>query len=154
MDKQYFIFIIFSFLLLSCQSDSVDSRSQEQVLEEFTTQFNQFYETYSNADPSFLDMYADDVISIDTNGDRMRGSEPYRDAIIQMFDTYEIDLLDYTQPELVYSDGQIVSFNDYEELFITKSTGDTTRVEGTWIGVWQHDGEKWVVKMNTFHIKE
>lgn len=150
---KWFAFLFF-ILVISCRGEPKGESSAEETTREFIAQFNEFYETYSNADISFLEWYASDVVSIDTNGDQIIGREAYRDAIEQMFDQYEIDLLSYSEPDLFMSDSQIVSVNDYEELFISKSTGDTTRVAGTWIGVWQNDGERWVVSMNTFHLKD
>jgi len=140
-------------ILISCQQPN-DSPSQEEVITEFKEQFNQFYETYAAADISFVDAFTEDAISMDTNGELMTGRDAYREAMIGMFDTYDIDLLNYTEPGIIYSPNQIVSYNDYEELFIHKESGDTTHVHGTWLGIWQKENEDWKVKLSTFHTKD
>ena len=147
------LIILCTMILISCQQPN-DSPSQEEVITEFKEQFNQFYETYAAADIAFVDAFTEDAISMDTNGALMTGRDAYREAMIGMFDTYDIDLLNYTEPGIVYSQGQIVSYNDYEELFIHKSSGDTTHVHGTWLGIWQKENEDWKVKLSTFHTKD
>jgi ketosteroid isomerase-like protein len=146
--------ILFVFIFISCQQQSNNPPLQEEAITGFKAQFNQFYETYAAGDISFVDVFTEDTIAMDTNGELMTGREGYREAMIQMFDTYDIDLLNYTEPGIVYSPEQIVSYNDYEELFIHKETGDTTHVNGTWLGIWQKENEGWKVKMSTFHTKE
>ena len=147
------LIILGTTILVSCQQPN-NSPSQEEVSTEFKEQFNQFYETYADADITFVDAFTEDAISMDTNGDLMTGRDAYRDAMVQMFETYDIDLLNYTEPGIVYSPEQIVSYNDYEELFIHKETGDTTHVYGTWLGIWQKENNDWKVKMSTFHTKD
>lgn len=119
----------------------------------FNETFTQFYETYARADIGFVDYYTDDVITIDDAGEVTMGSAMYREAWTENFQQYTIDLLEYTKPQIVFSRDQIVSYNDYDELFISNETGDTTRVRGTWIGVWERTGDVWRVRLNTFHIK-
>jgi ketosteroid isomerase-like protein len=147
--------VILSLLfLISCQKEPSSPASQEEAITQFKKQFNLFYDTYSAADISFVETFTEDVISMDTNGELMTGRDAYRESMVQMFDTYEIDLLNYTEPGIIYSPDQIVTYNDYEELFIHKETGDTTRVHGTWLGIWQKENNEWKVKMNTFHTKD
>ena len=153
MKTPFPLIVISVTILISCQQQSNEPPSQEEVITEFKKQFNQFYETYAAADISFVDAFTEDAISMDTNGELMTGRDAYRDAMVQMFSTYEIDLLNYTDPGIVYSADQIVSYNDYEELFIHKESGDTTHVHGTWLGIWQKENGEWKVKMNTFHTK-
>ena len=153
--KSPLILIVFcAAILITCQQQTNDLRSQEEVITEFKEQFNQFYETYAAADIAFVDAFTEDAISMDTNGELMTGRDAYREAMVQMFNTYDIDLLNYTEPGIVYSPEQIVSYNDYEELFIHKESGDTTHVHGTWLGIWQKENEDWKVKMSTFHTKD
>jgi len=154
MKSVSFCIILSALFSISCQQQSSDPPPQEEVITEFKKQFNEFYETYASADISFVDTFTEDAISMDTNGELTTGRDSYREAMVQLFDTYEIDLLNYTDPGIVYSPEQIVSFNDYEELFIHKETGDTTRVHGTWLGIWQKVNDDWKVKMSTFHVKD
>ena len=154
MKTQFIFILLVATILISCQQQSFDHPPLEEVITEFKEQFNQFYETYAAADIAFVDAFTEDAISMDTNGELMRGRDAYREAMIQMIDTYDIDLLNYTEPGIVYSPEQIVSYNDYEELFIHKETGDTTHVHGTWLGIWQKENDDWKVKMSTFHTKD
>lgn len=151
--KPTVIIILITMSLISCAGIEKEQMSKEDVIAEFKEDFNNFYEIYANADPAFIDYYTDDVITMNTNGEITVGNETYREIWVENFKNYEIDLLEYTDPGIVYSEDQIVSYNDYDELFISKETGDTRRVQGTWIGVWQKQGDKWMVKMNTFHLK-
>lgn len=153
--KIFHLFIILcATIFVSCQQQANDPPSQQETITEFKKQFNQFYETYAASDISFVDSFTEDAISINTNGDLMTGRDTYQEAMNRMFDTYEIDLLNYTEPGIIFSPEQIVSYNDYEELFIHKESGDTTRVHGTWLGIWQKDNNDWKVKMSTYHIKD
>lgn len=152
---KHFILSLFVFFALnSCVEKKQPQVNKDEVIESFLKDFNLFYNTYAKADIGFIDYYTDDVKTIDTNGNLTEGSEAYREVWTKNFEKYDIDLLEYTQPGIVFSYDQIVSYNDYNELFINKETGDTIRVEGTWIGVWQKVDEQWKVKLNTFHIRE
>lgn len=152
--KSLILILSASILLSSCLKTEQSQSNEEEVIADFLIRFNQFYETYARADIDFIDYYTHDVVTIDTNGKITKGSEVYRDAWTENFRNYEIDLLEYTKPGIVFSQDQIVTYNDYDELFIHKETRDTTRVQGTWIGVWQKIDNQWMVKMNTFHIRD
>lgn len=154
MNMKYILPLLLLFTLHACQSDTGNGPSDAEIIEDFKTHFFTFYETYADMNPDFVDYYAKDVINMDNKGEVMIGSETYRDVWTETFQKYEIDLLDYTDPEIIYSREQIVTYNDYDELFISMETRDTVRVRGTWIAVWKPVDDKWLVTMNTFHIKD
>jgi ketosteroid isomerase-like protein len=140
------VFLVF----ISCSP----KHDEEKIKEDFVVQFNEFYKLYGSNSTEFVDYYAEDVITMDDKGKVTVGREEYRESWAGVLARYEIDLLEFTAPEILFSPGQIVSYNDYDEYFISKETGDSIRGRGTWIAVWQRKGNKWRVKMNTYHLKE
>jgi len=137
-------------VILSCFPKS----NEEKIKEGFVEQFNEFYNLYGSNSTEFVDYYAEDVITMDDKGEVTVGREAYRESWAGVLERFEIELLEFTPPEILFSPDQIVSYNDYDEYFISKETGDSIRGRGTWIAVWQREGNKWRVKMNTYHLKE
>lgn len=140
-------------LCFACSYESGDTQTEEQIIYEFTKEFYKFYDTYGEGDISFVDYYAEDVITMDNTGKIMTGSEKYREIWSDNFKKIKIDKLDYTKPEIIYSRDMIVTYNNYDERFIHLETGDTTEVKGTWIAVWKKKEGNWEVVMNTFHLE-
>ncbi|MFN2394229.1 MAG: hypothetical protein ABR597_00930 [Bacteroidales bacterium] len=95
------------FVLIGCSNPAEPSK--EDIIAEFMLDFTEFYETYAQADIGFIDYYADDVITMDTQGEIITGNEMYREAWAENFKNYEINLLEYTEPGIVYSENQIVT---------------------------------------------
>lgn len=142
------------FLFNACNQTHDDTVSDEEVLSEFTDMFYEFYDTYGSGDIAFVDYYADDVITMDTEGEITSGNDSYREIWTENFKRVKIDKLEYTDPEIIYSRDMIVTYNNYDERFVFFETGDTTEVQGTWIAVWQKRDGDWKITMNTYHQKE
>lgn len=145
--------LLFAALLFftNCSKETKDHKSEEEILEEFTEQFYEFYDTYGDGDISFVDYYSDDVISMDNTGEVTIGNENYREIWTENFKRVRIDKLDYTDPEIIFSREMIFTYNKYDERFIYTESGDTTEVRGTWLAVWKPINDEWKVVMNTFH---
>lgn len=142
-----------STLWIACNNESRDIQTEEQIINEFTKEFYKFYDTYGEGDISFVDYYAENVVTMDNTGEIMTGSEKYREIWSENFKVIKIDKLDYTKPEIIYSRDMILTYNNYDERFIHLETGDTTEVRGTWIAVWKKREGNWKVVMNTFHLE-
>lgn len=140
--------------LSGCIQIKTERATDEQVLEEFTDVFYEFYETYKASDIAFVDYYAEDVISMDNSGEVVIGSQDYRADWTQRFSEMKISKLDYTAPEIIFSRDMMTTYNDYDEEFTDLETGEVSGVKGTWIAVWKKLDGKWKVVMNTYHLKD
>lgn len=146
--------LIFLIFLGSCENSGSSSPTEQEILADFTEQFYEFYETYKNGDISFVDYYAEDVLSMNNKGEVEKGSASYRQIWAENLEKLKIDKLDYTAPEIIFSKDMILTYNDYDERFIDLENGDSTEVRGTWIAVWKKFDTEWKVVMNTFHLKD
>ena len=146
-----YLILLTSFLTLGCQQQKV--QSEEEIKAEITALFNGLYEDYEAFDvDKFTGYYQDDVIRMGTDGTYEIGKDIFKQGWLESAENYDMVLLDYSQPTVLSSQDQVVTFNTYHELFIEKATQDTTEVHGTWIGVWkkQEDGS-WKLRMTTWH---
>ena len=150
---KFFSLITICIYFAGCIGQAEEAKSDEELINEFTVHFNEFYETYGDGDIAFVDYYAEDVISMDNSGKVTVGSEEYRDIWSENFKRVRIDKLEYTEPEIIFSRDMIFTYNNYDERFIYIETGDTTEVKGTWIAVWKPVKSEWKVVMNTYHTR-
>ena len=150
MKKLSLLFLLFM-LLISCKNNEV--QSDKMIETEIIKLFNNLYEDYKVFDvDKFTSYYQDDVIRMGTDGTYEIGKEVFKQGWIETAEKFEMVLLDYSQPTVLVGQDQVVTFNTYDELFINKETRDTTKVNGTWIGIWkkQEDGS-WKLRMTTWH---
>lgn len=149
--KNFHWFYIFIFLF-ACQHRE-KPQSLDEIESEITETFNNLYRDYKKFDvEAFTSYYQDDVIRMGKDGKYEVGKDVFRKGWYESAEKYDMVLLDYSQPEILASQDQVVTFNTYDELFIKKDTRDTTRIHGTWIGIWkkQADGS-WKLRMTTWH---
>ena len=154
MVKEYYIslalVLALALTLTSCRSE-IDSKEQNSVTE-VKKAWEALYEHYSNSDMRFIDYYQDDVLRMGTDGEYKVGKAVFKKGWENHYKENYVKLLDYSQPTILESEDQSVTFNTYEELFINKQTQDTTHVEGTWIAIWKkQDDGSWKIRMSTWH---
>lgn len=157
MMNKYKALLLITFICLSlatCSSEPINDSLSESEKETFTEMFYDFYDTYGAGDISFVDYFAEDVITMDNRGETTVGSENYRDVWTENFKIIAIERLDYTDPEIIFGRDLIVTYNDYDEQFLYLESGETRDVRGTWIAVWEKRGDDWKIAMNTFHLKD
>jgi len=75
-------------------------QNDEKILEAFLEQFDEFYGLYGEGTTEFVDFYAGDVITIDTKGKITIGQDEYRKSWAGVLERYDIELLEFTAPEL------------------------------------------------------
>lgn len=146
------LFIVFFPLLISgCNNEEI--QSEQEIEKEITELFNNLYQDYKVFDvDKFTSYYQDDVIRMGENGKYQVGKEIFKNNWIESSQKSDMVLLDYSQPTVLVGQDQVVTFNTYDELFIDKQTRDTTRVNGTWIGIWKkQDDGSWKLRMTTWH---
>lgn len=153
--RSYFLCgFLFLFLFTSSKTFAQEVQTDEEILEEFTEVFYEFYEIYKSSDIAFVDYYSEDVQSMDNTGEVVVGSADYKDIWAKNFSEMKITKLDYTAPEILFSRDMMVTYNDYDEEFTDHKSGEVTGVRGTWLAVWKKVDGDWKVVMNTFHLKE
>lgn len=114
------------------------------------------YETYTDGTlEDMLNYYQDDVIRMGKGGNTQIGKDLFREGWERTYEQYEVEILNYSQPEILMGHDQVVTYNTYDEIFIEKETADTTRANGTWIGIWKlQDDGSWKLRMTTWHIDD
>ncbi len=140
------------FLIVGCATKE-EKKSANEIEAEINEVFNEFYEDYKRFDvEKFTSFYQDDVIRMGKDGEYQVGKKVFKESWYDNIKKYDLVLLDYSQPTILPSNDQTVTFNTYHELFIDKKTRDTTEIRGTWIGIWkkQEDGS-WKLSMTTWH---
>ena len=138
---------------LKAQNSTNGDYSKEEVEKEVTETFNKLYEEYSKFDlEGFTQYYQDDVIRMGKDGTVQRGKDIFKRGWRETAEKYDMVLLDYSQPEVLVAEDQVVTYNTYHELFISKETRDTTVINGTWIGIWKRqEDNSWKLRMTTWH---
>ncbi|WP_340074063.1 hypothetical protein [Leptobacterium sp. I13] len=154
MKKSFFILsLLFIICLTACKKEE-PKPSEEEMIALFKKQFREFYTAYSKSDDRYLDYYEEDIVRIDTEGNADVGKDVFIKKWGENQVKYTIKVLFFSEPNVIYSHDQIVSYSTFDELFILNETQDTTNVKGTWIGVWKKQPDNsWKVKMSTWHVK-
>lgn len=135
---------------VGCENQAKPEQSNSK--EEVKKAWQKLYDYYGKADMRFIDFYEDDVLRMGTNGDYKVGKKVFEQAWKEYYNENVVKLLDYSEPTILESDDQSVTFNTYKEIFIDKESRDTTYVEGTWIAVWKKQEDKsWKIRMTTWH---
>ena len=149
------LLLSFLFSVFACQTAPESTEARLQTAEESVrTAFMDLYEKYSAADISYTDYYEEQVIRMDGKGQVKLGKKEHVENQKQVYETYEVQMLDYSEPTILPSLDQVVTYNTYEEYFIHKERGDTSHVKGTWIAVWRkQDDGSWKLGMTTWHQK-
>lgn len=144
------LFLLILLLFFACETKQ--EATEEQTVESVTKAWKELYQHYENSDLHFIDFYQDDVIRMGTDGMYKVGKEVFRKGWEEYYQKNHVEVLDYSQPTVLPSKEQTVTFNTYKEIFISKETLDTTFVEGTWIAVWKkQDDGSWKIRMSTWH---
>lgn len=146
---KYTIFILI-LAVMSCNEKQIIK--EENIEENVRTAWKGLYKNYENLDLSFIDYYQDDVIRMNADGEYKIGKDLFKEAWGDNLSKYHVEVLDYSEPTILPSKEQAVTYNTYKEIFVNKQTLDTTLIEGTWIGVWKkQDDGSWKVRMSTWH---
>lgn len=138
------------FITISCNQNN--AVNEEKIKTEVGKAWKGLYNDYENANISFTDYYQEDVIRMGTDGGYEVGKEIFKKGWVDHYKDNEVQLLAYSQPTILPSRDQAVTFNTYDEIFINKQTQDTTFVKGTWVAIWkrQQNGS-WKICMSTWH---
>ena len=144
------LLILLAFIALSCNQE--EPLTEEEIKDEVKTAWKGLYSDYENGDLNFINYYVDDVIRMDTDGSYKVGKDVFKKSWEEYYEENEVEILDYSEPTILPSQDQAVTFNTYEEIFVNKESNDTTLVEGTWIAIWKRQAdESWKVRMSTWH---
>lgn len=150
MKMKYLISILLLTTIIGC-SEGADF-DKDTTQKEIEAVFDEFYAKYEGEDITFTDYYSDDVIRLAPSGNYTEGVEEFREGWEQTISDDSFELLGFGEPRFIISKEQVVSFNEFDELFISPESGDTTRYTGTWIAVWQQQSDdQWKIKMTTWH---
>lgn len=146
-----FILVILGLtLLMGCKTEN--EFNEKDVTEEIQSVFEDFYSKYDSGDIAFTEYYSEDVIRLAPSGNFTEGVEEFRKNWKQRLEDDAFELYGFGEPRFVVSREQVVSFNEYDEVFIDPESGDSTRYTGTWVAVWQkQSGDQWKIKMTTWH---
>lgn len=144
---------LFALCLAACQSERPSTNDQlEEAEQAVRTAFMDLYERYAESDISYTKYYEDSVLRMDGSGDVKYGKQEHVDQQLDVYDRYEVQMLDYSEPTILPGLDQVVTYNTYEEYFIHKERGDTSHVMGTWIAIWRkQDDGSWKLRMTTWH---
>lgn len=146
------LILIIALALISFGCENQPKAEQADSKAEVKKAWEELYEYYGAGDMRFTDYYQDDVLRMGTNGEYKTGKKVFKEGWQKYYEENEVKLLDYSEPTILESDDQSVTFNTYKEIFIDKESRDTTYVEGTWIAVWKKQEDKsWKIRMTTWH---
>lgn len=110
------------------------------------------YEVYSKGDQEFFKFYEDNFVRLDSKGNLTKGVSNPKQEWSEFMTTHALELLNYSQPEMIVGTDQVVTINDYEELFIQKEAQDTAYNRGVYVAVWsRQEDNSWKISMDTWH---
>ena len=139
-------------LLISCEENRENKGSAEDAKAEVLQEYNDMYEVYSQGDQEFFQFYEEDFVRLDSKGNITKGVSNPRQEWKEFMNTHSLKLLSYGQPEMIVSPDQVVTINDFEELFIQKEEQDTAYNRGVYVAVWSRQpDDTWKISMDTWH---
>ncbi|WP_224483399.1 YybH family protein [Robertkochia aurantiaca] len=139
--------LLFAFCLIA-------QNKTENVREAVYQSWSGLYEAYASGDlEKMLSYYQDDVIRMGTNGTIQKGKELFRKNWMQTYEENEVIMNHYSEPTILMASDHITTYNTYDETFINKESGESERIQGTWIAIWkQQDDGSWKARMTTWHL--
>jgi hypothetical protein len=147
------LFLLLILCFAACQPAPKSPEAQLKEAEEAVRlSFLDLYEKYVAADISYTGYYEEQVIRMDGKGQVKLGKKEHVENQKQIYETYEVQMLDYSDPTILPGLDQCMTYNTYEEYFIHKETGDTSLVIGTWVALWRKQpDDSWKLRMTTWH---
>lgn len=150
--KNLCLLLLVLVLLISCEEKMKNKEAAEDPQTEVLQEFNDMYEVYAQGDQEFFQFYEEDFVRLDSKGKITTGVSNPRQEWKEFMNTHSLKLLSYAQPEMIVSPDQVVTINDFEELFIQKEAQDTAYNRGVYVAVWSRQpDDTWKISMDTWH---
>lgn len=121
---------------------------EKEVLEVF----HKMYDTYAKGNSDFFDYYEKDFVRVDGKGNIRKGVEKHIKEWNDFMEKYNLQVTKVDSPEMVIASDQVITINEYEELFIKKEEPDTIFNKGVYIAAWRKQpDDSWKISMDTWH---
>ncbi|WP_224483396.1 YybH family protein [Robertkochia aurantiaca] len=150
MKKTLLLFVLLIPLSLLAQNSM--GKKREAVYQAWSG----LYQAYASENlEKMLTYYQDDVIRMGTNGTIQKGKELFRKNWKKTYAENKVIMNQYSEPTILPASDHITTYNTYDETFINKESGESERIQGTWIAIWkQQDDGSWKARMTTWHLHE
>lgn len=151
---KYTLLILTIIFLTNCQN--TEENSTDQIEAEILREIDGLSQAFTKSDLKWVDYYQQEYTTISTNGlNEINTTDDLRKTWGNTYKKYEVILRDHGKPTLLISQGQVVHYNTYDEIFINRETRDTTVSLGTWIVVWKkQENDTWKINLETYHVTE
>lgn len=159
--KQYvFPIVLCCIALLGCKDrDQVPPRTptpDSELTALITKEVDSLYAVYERFDYDWIEFYANDYTAIYPDSPIMpKTKDALRTQWEQIYEKYEVQLLDRGRPTVIPSEDMAMSYNTFHEIFINKETRDTINNTGTYIITWKRQpDDSWKIVFETLQNHE
>ena len=146
-------------LIQSCQdqkSSSFELENSNTAIEtEVKKEIEALYDVYTKSDLKWVDFYKDVYTIASSDGTiKTKYADSLRIEWEDIYNRYDVILQERGNPTVIASGNQAFHYNSFDEIFIKKTTNDTTRSMGTWVVLWKKQNDNsWKIEFETYHSK-
>lgn len=151
--------IFFLISLFSCNNQNssnsyanAKTTAESEVQKAIATAYNY----YTKSDIRWVDFYNDKYTVITGDGTALTMyADSLRKNWLKRYKNYDVIVLNHGQPTVIASENQALHFNTASEMFINKTTNDTTKNgAGTWIALWKKQNDNsWKIVWETYQTE-
>jgi ketosteroid isomerase-like protein len=143
--------------LSSCQlkeqQPRIEQPTEAQIEAIITQEVDSLYAVYQRFEYDWIQFYAPEFTAIYPG----TPLATYKRADLtkqweDIYKTYEVKLIERGRPTVIASSNMAMSYNSFNEIFINKTTQDTTKNVGTYIITWKKQPDaSWKIVFETLH---
>lgn len=135
-------FLLLGLLVTAC------ARTQPAVNpDEIRQQYDAYNAAFETNDVSaILSFYTDDAVRLPSEGSIITGLAAIRDSMTAFREQNDYVLDEYGPPQIQVSGDLAVTYSTFDEHWTSRATGETTRVVGRWLVVWERQSDgRWKI---------
>ena len=131
-----------SFLLLGLLVTACARTEPAANPDEIRQQYDAYNAAFDNNDVNaIVAFYTDDAVSLPPDGSIITGLATIRDSMVVFREQNDYVLDEYSPPQIQVSGDLAVTYSTFDEHWTSKATGETTRVVGRWLVVWERQSD-------------
>ena len=137
-------------VLWGCQQQQPEIRlektapvSGSELIATMEANVDSFYAAYERFDNSWLDFFEEEFTNAFPDTPIRSTSKNSTKALWEgIYSRYDVQLIARGKPSFIASNDMVISHNAFHEIFISKASGDTTNVAGTYVLAWRRQPDK------------
>jgi uncharacterized protein (TIGR02246 family) len=139
-----------SLLLLSCTPTK-----QAAKPEEIRRQYDAFKAAWAaNDGTAIAAFYADNAIQLPDNGSLAAGRSTIRDSTVAFLQQNSF-AWETSAPNIQVSGDLAATYSTFDERWISKASGDTTRQSGHWLVIWERQADgRWRISKEMWTVRQ